>query len=67
MSIYRNSNISPASRKIQRSSNEAEANTEAPNATPEQEVDLQSLANKLYSLLRQELQLERERLGNKRS
>ncbi len=32
----------------------------------EQEIDLQALADKVYALLRQELRLERERLGRRR-
>jgi hypothetical protein len=32
-------------------------------AEKEQEIDLQALARKVYTLLRQELRVERERLG----
>ncbi len=68
MTIYRYSNSSQTTQKVQRSA-DAGADTGAQNPTPEseQEIDLQALADKLYSLIRQELQLERERLGNKGS
>jgi hypothetical protein len=33
----------------------------------EQEIDLHALASKVYDLLKQELRLERERLGRNRS
>lgn len=68
MSLYKNSNSFPTSQKVRRSL-KAGADTEAQNSSPAsaEEIDLQSLASKLYSLIRQELQLERERLGNKRS
>lgn len=35
-------------------------------APEEQEIDLQALAARVYALLRQELRLERERLGRRR-
>lgn len=33
---------------------------------PSQDIDLQTLANKVFALLKQELRVERERLGRNR-
>lgn len=68
MATYKNSNVSQTSRKVQRSSSEATTDTGTLNSNvqSEQELDMRALADKVYSLLRQELQLEQERLGYKK-
>ena len=57
-------------RDARRSSKPESAQSDAPATDQEaqvgQEIDLQTLADKVYKLLKQELELERERLGRSR-
>ena len=56
-------------RDTRRSSKPKSAQSDAPTdqgAQVGQEIDLQTLADKVYKLLKQELELEQERLGRSR-
>ncbi len=44
---------------------ETTTNNTAPQAAPQ--IDLRALADKVYELMKKELRLERQRLGNYRS
>ena len=50
-------------RHLKHEGTQSDADVVSQGAPVDQEIDLQALAHKIYALLKQELQLERERLG----